>query len=163
MFGHRGRDDLGRRLRDERPQPDVELVQRVAAQIVPSSRQHRSFVPRAAAVLAATSILVAALGVAGAIGSASNAVQSFGRGVFNVVKPARSTTLQTPATTTSGNAASTLGLGRVHPLPPFGWQYGGNYPICWHGQIVYVHWWQLFWYFLHGATSGRSCVVHPHP
>jgi hypothetical protein len=157
----RTQTDLERRLRDDRPEPGEDFVAMLAARIEPVGGRRSSITPRIAAVLAATAALTASLGVAGALGSASGSVQAFGRGVFHLVQPSRSVSpagaAGSPARQPGGSDPS-FGFGRVGELPPFGREFGGTYPICRHGQIISVHWWQLFWFFLHGATSARSCL-----
>lgn len=174
MWRHGTETYLERRLRDERPQPGDEFVGALAARVEPAAVPRRRLIaPRVAVVLATTAVLGASLGVAGALGSASGSVQAFGRGVFHLVQPSRSASSPSVTQTTlpssvtpdypAGNGDPTFGSGRVFGLPPFGSEYGGNYPICWQGHIIYVHWWQLFWYFLHGAHSARYCFTHPGP
>jgi hypothetical protein len=143
--------DLESRLSTERPQPADEFVGALSALIAPAPLHRPSSARRVAVVLAVTGAVGASLTLAGAAGSASGSAQAFGRGVFHLVDPSRGGS-STPA---EGD------LEHGGDLPPFRQEDGGGYPLCWRGRLTDVHSWQLFWYFLHGATSARSCSSAP--
>jgi hypothetical protein len=168
-FGRDRDKDLERRLRDERPRPGDELVRRLSAEIEPRQASRRSSVSRPVLIAAVTAVLALSLGVAGAVGSARGSVSSFGRSVYHLVQPSRgpvtpssaatSSPVVTPDHQTGGGDPFFVGH-RIVGFPPFGHQYGILIPICYQGHIIYVHLWELFYYFTHGATSARSCFRH---
>jgi hypothetical protein len=140
--------DLEARLSTERPHPTDEFVASLSALIAPASLHRPSSSRRIAVMLAVTAAFGASLVLAGAAGSAGGSVQAFGRGVYHLVAGGSSTPAERE-------------LEHVGDLPPFRQQDGGGYPVCWRGRLTDVHSWQLFWYFLHGATSARSCSSAP--
>ena len=90
---NRGREtELERQLRAQRPQPRAELVQRISSDSA-TPRSHRSLIPRIALVGAVILLLAASLGAAGALGSATKSVETFGHSVLQVAQsPFHSTT-----------------------------------------------------------------------
>jgi hypothetical protein len=167
MFRRRDPEtELERRLVAERPQPPDELVRRFA-HVRPERAARRTTMPRVAVIAAVTGALALSLGVAGAIGSASGSIQSFSRGVVHLVQAP-----STPAPTVTPDHSQGGGGGILGPSdprwwshrqfesgPPFGQQYANLIPICWHGQIIWVTPFEYLWYFIHGASPARDCVL----
>jgi hypothetical protein len=88
MWGNRRDRDLERRLRSDRPRPREEFVRMVSRQaptVEPIPR--RRVAPRAALVVAVTGLLVASLGVAGALGSAASSLHAFSNNIVHIVAP----------------------------------------------------------------------------
>jgi hypothetical protein len=95
-----------------------------------------------------TAAIALSLGVAGAIGSATGSIHSFGLGVFHVVQQPKSQ----PTSVTPDWS------GKHDPkIPAWGWEYGFKVPICWNGHIKLVPVSELFWYFTHGGKPFWFC------
>ena len=41
---------------------------------------------------------------------------------------------------------------------PFRHQYGGRWPICWHGHLIYVSFFEFIWYAIHGGRPWYTCA-----
>jgi hypothetical protein len=159
VFRRRGQDsELEHRLSAERPRPPDDLVSRLTGQIEPPIGPRRAPVSRIAVIAAATAAIALSLGVAGAIGSATGSIHSFGLGVLHVVHAPKSP----PASVTSnwsGTHDPGILPGRIHDLtiPPWGWQYGIKVPVCYMGHIKFVPLSKLFWWLTHGAEPVWAC------
>ena len=131
MAFRRDRDkELERRLRNERPRPDDEFVRRLSAEIEPRPVPRRSSLSRPVLIAAVTALIALSLGVAGAIGSATGSVGSFGRSVYHLVQPSRGPVTPSSAATRSpvitpdhqtGVGGDPFFVGhRIVGFPPFG-------------------------------------------
>jgi len=40
---------------------------------------------------------------------------------------------------------------------PYKHQYGGRWPICWHGHLIYVSFFEFIWYAIHGGRPWYTC------
>jgi hypothetical protein len=129
--------DLERELRAQRPQPREQFVQmlsgRPSATRTPGRNTAPGYAaPRVAFVTALTVVLVASLGVAGALGHATKSVHSFGTSVYSVVHSPSSSTLSANLVSADPRA------NRVAGVLPIDWEYLLFAPICINGHIFFV-------------------------
>ena len=87
-FRDRHETDLERELRARRPQARDQFVEMLGRQFAaPKRRIGFRPAPRFALVAAATVVLAASLGVAGAVGYAKSSVTSFSNSIYHIVQP----------------------------------------------------------------------------
>jgi hypothetical protein len=95
-FRNRRETDLERELRARRPQARDQFVEMLGRQFAaPKRRIGFRFAPRVGLVAAATVVLAASLGVAGAVGYAKSSVQSFSDSIYHIVQPPSSKSTST--------------------------------------------------------------------
>src|SRR5579862_3347582 len=87
-FRNRRETDLERELRARRPHARDQFVEMLGRQFAaPKRRTGFRPEPRFALVAAATVVLAASLGVAGAVGYAKSSVTSFSDSIYHIVQP----------------------------------------------------------------------------